>query len=44
MEPASNRVTYFILQAYTGTVVSHSQQRKNSGQVLEKMQLNGQEG
>ena len=27
-EPAPSRVTYFILQAYTGTGVSHSQQRK----------------
>ena len=35
-EPASSRVTYFILRAYTGTSVSHSQRRKKSGQVLEK--------
>ena len=35
-EPASNRVIYFILHAYTGTGVSHSQRRKNSGEVLEK--------
>ena len=27
-EPAFNRVTYFILRAYTGTGVSHSQHRK----------------
>ena len=27
-EPASNRVTYFILRAYTGTGVNHSQHRK----------------
>ena len=27
-EPASSRVTYFILPAYTGTSVSHSQQEK----------------
>ena len=27
-EPASSRVTYFILRAYTGTGVSHSQRRK----------------
>ena len=33
-EPASNRMTYFMLQAYTGTGVS--QHRKNSGEVLEK--------
>ena len=32
-EPASNRVTYFILPAFTGTGVSHSQHRKNSGEV-----------
>ena len=36
-EPPSNRVAYFILRAYTGTGVSHSQHRKISGQVLEKM-------
>ena len=34
-EPASSRVTYFILRAYTGT--------KISGEVLEKMQVNGPE-
>ena len=28
-EPASSRVTYFILRAYTGTGVSHSQHGKN---------------
>ena len=33
---ASSRATYFILWAYTGTYVSNSQHRKNSGQVLEK--------
>ena len=33
-EPASGRVTYFVLQAYTGTGVSHSQYRKKSGEVL----------
>ena len=43
-EPASSRVTYFILQAYTGTGVSHSQHRKNLGEVLKKMQENGPEG
>ena len=43
-EPASSRVTYFILRAYTGTSVNHSQSRKKSGQVLEKMQVNGLEG
>ena len=35
-EPASNKVTYFILRAYTGTDVSHSQRRQTSGEVLEK--------
>ena len=35
-EPASSRVTYFILRAYTGTVVSHSEHRKISGEILEK--------
>ena len=28
-EPASSRVIYFILRAYTGTSVNHSQRRKN---------------
>ena len=36
LEPASSRLTYFILRAYTGTSVSQSQQRKKSGEVLEK--------
>ena len=35
-EPASNWETYFILLAYIGTVVSYSQHRKISGEVLEK--------
>ena len=35
-EPASSSVTYCILQAYTGTGVSHGKQRKNSGDILEK--------
>ena len=39
-EPAFNRVTYFILRAYIGTGVSHSQRRKKSGDVVEKMQVN----
>ena len=30
-EPASSRVTYFILRAYTGTRVSHSEHRKKIG-------------
>ena len=28
-EPASCRVTYFILRAYTGAMSSHSQHRRN---------------
>ena len=35
-EPASSRVAYVILRAYTGTGVSHSKHRKNSGEILEK--------
>ena len=35
-EPASSRLTYFILRAYTETSVSQSQHRKKSGEVLEK--------
>ena len=35
-EPAFNRVTYFILRVHTGTGVSHSENRKNSGEVFEK--------
>ena len=35
-EPASSRLTYFILRAYTGTSASQSQHRKKSGVVLEK--------
>ena len=35
-EPASIRVTCFILRDYTGTSVSRSQNRKKSGEVLEK--------
>ena len=35
-EPASSRVTCFILWTYTGTGVSYSQHRKNFGRVLEK--------
>ena len=35
-EPASSRVTNFILRAYTGTGVSHSQHREKLGEVLEK--------
>ena len=43
-EPASSRVTYFILRTYTETGVSHSQRSKKSGEVLENMQVNGLEG
>ena len=47
-EPASvllmSRVTYFILRAHTGSSVSHSQHKNSSGEVLEKMQVNGPEG
>ena len=42
-EHASCKVTYFILRAYTGSGVSHSEHRKKSGEVLEKMQVNGPE-
>ena len=42
-EPASSRETCFILRAYTGTSVSHSQRKKKLGEVLEKMQVNGLE-
>ena len=37
-------LTYFILRACTGTSVSHSQHRIKSGEILEKMQVNGPEG
>ena len=39
----TSRVSYFILRAHTGTGVSHSQHRRNSGEVLEKMQVNAPE-
>ena len=42
-EPAASRVTCFILRAYIGSSVSHNEHRKNSGEVLEKMQVNGTE-
>ena len=41
---AFSRVTYFILQAYTGTGVSHSQHMKTIGRGFGKMQVNGPEG
>ena len=37
----TSRVTYFILQAHTGTGVSQSQHREKIGRGLEKMQVNG---
>ena len=43
-EAASSRVTYFILQADTGTSVSHSQHRKKLGEILDLMQVNWPEG
>ena len=35
-----SRMTYFILRASTGTAVNHSQQRRSSGEIFEKMQVN----
>ena len=35
-EPAVSKVTYFILRANTGTGVSHSFDRNNSGEVWKK--------
>ena len=35
-EPASSRVTYFILRAYTGTGVSHSQHREKNRERFRK--------
>ena len=35
-EPPSSKVTYFILRAYTGTGVSHSQHGKKLGEVWKK--------
>ena len=45
-EPVSNRVTYFIPRAYTGTGVSHSQHREKKNREIfwKKMQVNGLEG
>ena len=40
MGTSSNKVTYFILRACTGTGVSHIQHRKVSREVLEKMHVN----
>ena len=41
MSVSISRVTYFLLQAHTETDVSHNQHRKSSGEVFEKMQVNG---
>ena len=43
-EPASGRVTYFILWAYTGIMCQPQPTQEKSGEVLEKMQVNGPEG
>ena len=43
-EPASSRVTYFILRAYTGTMCKPQPTQEKAGEVLEKMQVNGPEG
>ena len=32
----TGKVTYFNLRAHTGTCISHSQHRKDSGEILEK--------
>ena len=40
----SGRVTYFILRAYTGTMRKPQPAQEKSGEVLEKMQVNGLEG
>ena len=49
-EPASSRVTYFILPAYTGTGVSHSQQEKigrgfgkNAGEWTRRVEISKEE-
>ena len=36
-----SRVAYFILRVQTGTCTGHSQHREHSGEVLEKMNVNG---
>ena len=43
-EHASSRMTYFILQAYTGTGVSHSQHTTKLGEGLEKCRWMDQKG
>ena len=50
-EPAPNRMTYFILRAYTGTGVSRSQHRKklgeasgkNAGERIGRVEINTEE-
>ena len=37
----NEQVTCFILQAHTGMAISHSQDRKNSGEVLNAGELAG---
>ena len=39
-----SKTTYFSLRANTGAGVSRSRRRKNSGEVLKKMQVNGPGG
>ena len=39
-----SRVTYISLRAHTGTGISRNQDKKNSGDVFEIMQVNGPEG
>ena len=43
-EPASGRVTHFILRAHTGTMCQPQPKQEKSGEVLEKMRVNGPEG
>ena len=43
-EPASSRVTYFILLAYTGTMCQPQPTQEKLGNILEKMQVNGPDG
>ena len=42
-EPASSKVTYFVLRAYTGIMCQPEPTQEKSGEVLEKMQVNGPE-
>ena len=43
-EPASSRVTYFILRAYTGTRVSHSRHREKNWERFWKKNAGKQTG